>query len=119
MNNSHASAFKRSWRNIHTMARKTHLHISATTWSGRLIVASIALTLLMCAFFFLTFALLAASAVILVALIRVLLPIRKVHASAAGRVIDGEYSVKAEARDLTNPTNETDRQQPGCFRLIT
>ena len=104
-------------RIIHSMARTTtRLWVAPTTWSGRLLVAGIGVALLICAFFFLTFALVIASLLILVALVRMLFPRRKVHESAARQVIDGEYSVEAEGRDPTSPASEIQRQrltQPG------
>lgn len=76
--------------------QRVRIHILPTTWLGRLLATAVAALLLVLAFFFLTFVLVAVGVMILVALVRLLLPTHKTHGQTPGGVIEGEYSIESE-----------------------
>lgn len=88
--------------------RSVHIHGLPNTWLGRLLVAALAAALLILAFFFLSFVLIAVGVMMLVGLVRLLLPGRKARAPASDESIEGEYSVEPDDPSLI----ESERQIP-------
>lgn len=88
-----------------------HIHILPSTWLGRLLATAVAAALLILAFFFLAFVLVAVGVMILAALVRLLLPTHKTRGQTADGSIEGEYSVESEEhKSIDSPMHITPKR---------
>lgn len=91
--------------------QKVHIQILPTTWLGRLLAIAVAAVLLVLAFFFLTFVLVAVGVMMLVAFVRLLLPAQRTRGQSPDGVIEGEYSIESEEHKSVDAKDQTTEKQ--------
>ena len=82
----------------------TRIQVVPGGWLGRLIAALVAVTLLVLLFFFFTLALVAFGVLLVIVLVRMISPARKLREKMPRGTIEGEYSVSTQADEHTPPT---------------